>query len=141
MKTRTLLSTAALAIVALALTIPAVGQTSTSWKITLHGADARNTGVAEYSTNAELFSKFSVDTVTPDVVTGRKLDVFVGPSSSANEPYGKLVGIITVDRGAGAMVLSGAKLPPVREGTTVSIVEHEGASVNGGDSLLMKGTF
>ncbi len=141
MKIKTLLSTAVLAIVALALTVPAVGQTaSITWKIDLHGPSIRNTGTAEYFTGASLFSKFSVDTVTPSLVNGTKLDVFLGPATSTNEPYGKLVGVIEVDGGFGAMVLSGAKTPSVRKGTTVSIVEHDESSVVG-ERLIMKGTF
>jgi hypothetical protein len=141
MKTRTLISATVLSIVALALTVSAVGQSaSVTWKIALHGANIRNTGTAEYFTNAQLFSKFSVDTTTPDLADGIKLDVFLGPSTSTNEPYGKLVGVIDVDGGFGAMVLSGARTPVVRKGTTVSIVQHDESSVVG-ERLVMKGTF
>jgi hypothetical protein len=141
MKVRTLFSAAVLSIIALAFTVSAVGQSaSITWKIDLHGASIRNTGTAEYFTNASSFSKFSVDTVTPSLRDGIKLDVFLGPSTSTNEPYGKLVGVIEVDGGFGAMVLSGAKTPAVRKGTTVSIVEHDESSITG-EHLVMKGTF
>ena len=140
MKVRTLVSAAVLSIVALALTVPAVGQASITWKIALHSANIRNTGTAEYVTHAQ-FKKFSVDTITPDLADGIKLDVFLGPSTSVNEPYGKLVGVIDVDGGSGAMVLNGPKTPVIRKGTTVSIVDHDESSAAGRGQLIMKGIF
>jgi hypothetical protein len=138
MKTRTLLSTVVLALVALALTVPAVGQ-SITWKIVLHGTNIRNSGTAEYVTAQ--FTKFNVESVTPSMADGTKLDVFLGPSTNPNEPYGKLVGIIDVDGGLGAMVLIGPKVPLVKKGTTVSVVEHVTDSEAGRESLVLKGIF
>jgi hypothetical protein len=136
MKTRTLLSTAVLAIVALALTVPAVGQTL-NWQIPLRGDNARNFGSADYSV-VKVARKFTVDTTTPTLADGTQLDVYIGPSTNPNEPYGKLVGTIDVDGGLGAMILIAARAPKVHDGTTVSIVEHL-QTIRG--DLLMKGTF
>jgi len=141
MKAKTMLGTALLSLVALALTVAAVGQASTTWKIALRGSSPRNSGSAEYFTGGQSFSKFSVDTVTPELANGIRLDVFLGPSTSTNEPYGKLVGSIDVDGGFGAMVLTGAKIPVVKKGSTVSVVEHDGSSAAGNENLVMRGTF
>jgi len=155
MKTRTLLSTAVLAMVALALTIPALGQslsgtgTSNRWQIGLYGPNVRNSGAAVYETskaslappaniNSKVVTKFTVETVTPSLANGSQLDVFLGPSTNPNEPYGKLVGIINVEGGVGAMILIGARVPTIEKGTTVSIVGHE-ESVAG--ELMLKGAF
>jgi len=56
---------------------------------------------------------------------GEKLDVFIGPSTNPREPYGKLVGTIDVSGGAGAMILTAAKVPGIVKGTTVSIVSRQ----------------
>jgi hypothetical protein len=155
-KIRTLLSTALLAIVSLALMVPAVGQSVSSpglgvhWQIALRGATARNSGTAEYFTfratvappstvkGGKLFTKFTVEAITPDLEDGSMLDVFLGPSTRADQPYGKLVGTIDVDAGVGAMVLIAAKVPVVQDGTTVSIVSHVATAR---ETLVMKGTF
>jgi hypothetical protein len=140
MKIRTLLSTAVLAIVALALTVPAVGQSSMTWKISLHGATARSYGTAEYfsADAAKASIRFTVETTTPSLVDGTKLNVFIGPATNPREPYGKLVGTIDVDGGVGAMILSAAKAPAVHDGTTVSIIE-QGETAAG--ERILKGTF
>jgi hypothetical protein len=136
MKIRALLSTTLLAVVALALTVPAVGQ-SLNWQIPLRGETARNSGSADYST-LKTSHKFTVDTLTPDLADGRMLDVFVGPGTNPKEPYGKLVGTIEVNGGLGAMILIAAKAPVVHDGTTVTIVEH-GETAAG--QVIVKGTF
>ena len=155
MKIRTLLSTALLAIVALALTAPAVGQSLSGpglaihWQIRLKSDTPRNTGTAEYDTfraavlppataNGKLVSRFTVETITPSLQDGTKLEVYVGPSTNVNEPYGKLVGFIDVDGGIGAMVLVAAKVPLIKDGSTVSIVEH-GETATG--QMILNGTF
>ena len=158
MKTRTLLSTAVLAIVALAFTASAVGQSPTPptppglgihWQIALTGATARDSGIAVYETfraslappataNGPVYKKFTVETVTPSVRDGEKLDVFLGPSTDPREPYGKLVGTIDVSGGFGAMILSAAKVPVIVKGTTVSIVSHQETAAG---ELILKGTF
>src|ERR1700722_19992366 len=141
MKMKTLLSTAVLAVVALALTAPAVGQSlrgpgmGVTWTAGLHGITARSYGTAQYETfratvappstaKGKLMSKFTVESVTPAIVDGTMLDVFVGPGTTAGEPYGKLVGTIDVEGGFGTMVLFAAKTPSVEIGTTVTIIEH-----------------
>jgi hypothetical protein len=136
MKLRALLSTTMFAVVALALTVPAVGQ-SLNWQIPLRSETARNSGSADYST-LKTSHKFTVETLTPSLADGAKLDVFVGPASNVKEPYGKFVGTIEVDRGIGAMILVAANAPLVRDGTTVTIVEH-GETAAG--VVIMKGTF
>ena len=155
MKTRTLLSTAVLAIVALAFTVSAVGQSQTPpglgthWQIALTGATARDSGIAVYETfraslappataNGPVYKKFTVETVTPSVRDGEKLDVFLGPSADPREPWGKLVGTIDVSGGAGAMILTAAKVPVIVKGTTVSIVSHQETAAG---ELILKGTF
>ena len=155
MKTRTVFSTAVLAIVALALTIPAIAQstangTSTRWQIGLTGATARTSGIADYTTSraalappatakGRLVVKFTVETISPDVADGGKLSVFLGPSTVPNEPYGKLVGSIDVNGGLGVMALIGAKVPHVQRGTIVTIV---GASPTPGEGqMMLQGTF
>jgi len=156
MKTRTLLGTALLAIVALALTVPAVGQSSLGgpgqgihWQVALRGETARNSGMAEYSTfrasllppsaaKGKILRKFTVETITPDLADGNKLDVYLGPSTVANEPFGKLVGTIDVDAGSGAMILIAAKVPTVRDGSTVTVTEH-GSTAK--ETVVMQGTF
>jgi hypothetical protein len=155
MKTRTLISTAVLAIVALALTIPAVGQnlrgtgSGIQWQIGLYGPNVRNSGAAMYEVdraslvpptgaNNKTITTFTVKTITPSLIDGTVMDVFIGPSTNPNEPYGKLVGTINVEGGLGAMVLIGAKVPAVEKGTTVSIIEHQ-ESLAG--QLVLKGTF
>ncbi len=150
MKLRTLFSTALLALVALALTIPAVGQSSITWKTTLRGVSTRNSGTAVYviekipglpTGTGQGFAKFTVDTITPDLADGTKLDVYLGPSTSSNEPYGKLVGVIDVDGGFGTLVLIAPRIPLVQKGTTVSIVGHGTSADRGMEDLVMKGTF
>ena len=137
MKIRTLLSTA-LILAALALT--AVGQTPSptpprstgltiNWQITLRGASADNWAIADYTfqlspsaKKTDAFTKFTVVAQTPGLRDGTNLNVFIGPSSTPEEPYGKLVGIIVVNGGSGAMVLTNAKTPTVQKGTTVTVV-------------------
>jgi hypothetical protein len=155
MKTRNLLSAAVLAVVALALTLPAVGQSvngngsSIHWLIGLNGTNPRNSGTAVYdktssgivpptSPKTKVVTTFTVQTVTPNLANGSKLDVFIGPATGVNEPYGKLVGIIETDGGLGAMVLIGAKTPSVDKGTTVSVVAHEESAAG---ELMLQGTF
>jgi len=137
MKIKTLLSTAVLAIVALALTVPAVGQ-SLTWQTPLRGNTASSFGSADYST-LKVTRTFTVVTTTPNVADGAKLDVFIGPTSNLREPYGKLVGTIEVEGGIGAMILISARAPVVHDGTTVSVVEHQETAAAG--ELVMKGTF
>lgn len=154
MKNLTLLSTAVIAIVALALTAPLVAQTASGpglgiqWQIALSGDTARNSGTAQYdsfratatppATVGKVFTKFSVETHTPEVADGGVLDVFLGPGSSPREPYGKLVGTIEVNGGNGAMILIAAKTPTIEKGSTVTVTSHQ--STAAGD-VLLKGTF
>jgi hypothetical protein len=155
MKMQTLLSSAVLSIVALALTAPAVGQSvkgpglTIHWEIGLKGPTPRNSGSAAYDTfrasltppataDGKLIRRFTVETITPELADGARLDVFLGPPTTANEPYGKLVGTIDVDGGAGAMILISAKAPFVEKGTTVVVVGH--GETAAGD-LMLKGTF
>jgi len=152
MKTRTLVGVAVL----VALAVLAVGQTASRsglglhWQIPLIGDTARNTGTAVYETfrataippataKGKLVSKFVVETLTPDLANGSKLEVYLGPGETGNEPYGKLVGVIDVDRGAGAMILIADKVPVIREGSVVSVISH--GDTAGRDNLLMQGTF
>jgi len=135
MKTRTLLSTAVLAIVALALTVPAVGQTL-NWQIPLRGETARNFGTADYVT-VKTAAKFSVEATVPSMEDGAKLEVFIGPPTNANEPFGKLVGVIDIDSGSGAMILIGAKAPSIHAGNTVLVVDHSTAR----GEVVLKGTY
>jgi hypothetical protein len=155
MKTRTLISTAVLAIVALALTIPAVAQNlggtgvGIQWRIGLYGPNVRNSGAAVYgidrtslapptSVNNKTVSTFTVKTITPSLIDGTNMDVFIGPSTNLNEPYGKLAGTINVQGGFGAMVLIGAKVPLVVKGTTVTVIEHQ---ENLAGQVVLQGSF
>jgi hypothetical protein len=156
MKTRTLLSAALLAIFALALAAPAVGQSlhnpglSIHWQIFLRGDAANTWAVAEYDVftvsiapsptpKEKLFTKFTVSAITPGVPDGTKLGVYLGPSTTPQEPYGKLVGVIEVSGGAGGMVLINAKAPSISKGTTVTVANIGPTPVR--RAIALQGTF
>jgi len=156
MKTRTVLSTAVLAIVALALAAPVVGQSlhrsglTIHWQILLRGDAANAWALAEYdaatasiapppSPKDKLFTKFTVSAITPGMPDGTKLGVYIGPSTNPHEPYGRLVGTIEVSEGAGGMVLLAAKVPAVRKGTTVTVANI--GPIPDGRTVILKGTF
>jgi hypothetical protein len=88
------------------------------------------------SPKEQIFSKFSVEAYAPQLPDETKLGVFLGPSTSIKEPYGKLVGIIEVQGGSGAMILVGAKTPVIKKGTTVAVtllspIPGQNATLNG----------
>ena len=153
MKTRMLLSTALVAIVALAMVVPTGGQfPSTSgltihWQIVLRGSSAADWASAEYTfqgptpsvKQAGGYAKFTVEAVTPGLPDGSKLGVFIGPTTSPAEPYGTLVGTISIEGGSGALVMFGARVPTVQKGTTVTVVYTHTAP--NGENRTLKGTF
>jgi len=147
MKTRALLSTALIAIVALAIAVPAVGQGLTiHWQIALRGNSAADWASAEYTFQASpsskhvvTFSKFTVEAMTPNLPDGTRLGVFIGPSTSPDKPYGRQIGTISIEGGSGAMVMYGAKVPTVRKGTTVAVVYTD--RVPNGNNITLKGKF
>ncbi len=154
MKVKLLVTTALLAIVALALSAPAVAQSlkgpglGITWQVALVGSTPHNSGTAIYETFratiapppalGKTLSKFIVETTTPTLSNGTKLDVFLGPGTTANEPYGKLVGTIEVDGGVGAMILIAAKVPTIEKGSTITVVEHGDTAA--GEPIL-RGSF
>jgi hypothetical protein len=156
MKMKNLLSTAVLAMVALALALPALGQSLNGpglglhWQIALSSPTPRNSGTADYdtfratavppATAGKFIRKFIVETITPDVADGGRLDVYVGPGTTANEPYGKLVGTIEVQGGVGAMMLISASVPVIEKGTTITVVGH-GETPGAAENLVLKGSF
>jgi hypothetical protein len=90
------------------------------------------------SVNNKTVSTFTVKTITPSLIDGTNMDVFIGPSTNLNEPYGKLAGTINVQGGFGAMVLIGAKVPLVVKGTTVTVIEHQ---ENLAGQVVLQGSF
>lgn len=159
MRTRTVLSTALLAIVALVLAAPVVGQSPTPrgsgltihWQIFLRGGETANSWAqADYDAftasiappptvkGDQVFTKFVVTAVTPYAADGTKLGVFIGPSTTSKEPYGKLVGLIEIGAGSGGMVLVDAKTPIVQKGTTVTITNIGPIPDK---RVMLKGTF
>jgi hypothetical protein len=155
MKTRTLLGTALLAIFALALAAPAVGQSlhgpglTIHWQTFLRGDAANTWALAEYdaftasiapspSPKDTLFTKFTVSAITPGMPDGTKLGVYLGPSTNPQEP-GKLVGVIEVSGGAGGMVLLNAKAPAISKGTTVTVANI--GPIPFGHVITLQGTF
>jgi hypothetical protein len=156
MKTKAVLSTAILVVVAFALTAPVVGQNlhgsglTIHWQIFLRGDSVNTWALAEYdaftpsiapspSPKETVFTRFTVTATTPALENGTKLGVFLGPSTGVNEPYGKLVGIIDVNDGAGGMVLIGAKVPTIQKGTTVTVTNI--GRIPNRPFMVLKGTF
>jgi len=133
MKSRTLFSLALLTLIALGLSATAVGQTESyiHWQIVLRGETANTWAMADYAILRpsvapspianDTFAKFSVEAVTPGLPDGTQLGVFLGPSIDPKAPYGKLVGVINISGGTGAMIRFAAKLPAVHIGTTVTV--------------------
>jgi hypothetical protein len=156
MKAKTLLSTALLAIFALALAAPAVAQSlhgpglTIHWQTFLRGDAANTWALAEYdaftasvapspSPKDTLFTKFTVSAITPRLLDGTKLGVYLGPSTNPQEPYGKLVGVIVVESGVGGMVLIDAKAPVITKGTTVTVTNI--GPIPFGRALTLQGSF
>jgi len=153
---KTLLSIFSIAVVATLLAVPTVAQTDTfiynppgfyiNWVIGLNSPNANGgSGIAEYyiatpsiqhtpspsPKGAKVFAKLAVecDYITfPDL---SPLYVFVGPGTSPNEPYGKLLGQMQVN-GRSATWLS-LRPPVVKKGTTVTVV--------GKGVVIMQGQF
>ena len=151
MKSRMLIGLAVLTLLALGLSAPAVSQTEWNihWQIIMRGEMANTWAVAEYAVlrpsadptpiPQHTFTKFSVEAVTPGLPDGTQLGVYLGPSIDPKEPYGKLVGVINISEGTGAMVRFGAKVPVVRIGTSVTV-----ANLNptpGQPPVVLKGKF
>jgi hypothetical protein len=146
-----------LALAVLVVPTPAVGQNpgfglGIHWQILLGGEAAKAWALADYdvlsvpaapqpvtSRTLPLYKKFTVEATTPGLPDGTKLGVFIGPSTSANEPYGKLVGIIDVREGAGGMILLAGRVPSVHKGTTVT-VDILGSTPTS-EHLILTGTF
>jgi hypothetical protein len=103
--------------------IPHSAGLSIHWRITLRGTSAANWASAEYTFLAPPpqankhfdSSKFIVEAYTSQLPDGTKLNVFIGPSPTPSQPYGKLVGTIVVSGGSGALVLFDARTPMVFE--------------------------
>jgi len=153
MRMKTLVITAVLAISALALTAPAVAQSSATVHLTttLRGAAISDgSGTADFIiaksslgpsavAKNKVVTRFSVVVESVSAADNSILDVFVGPATSANEPFGKFVGRIRLEGGTGALLQVGAKAPAVAQGTTVTIVEHAGITAEG--RIVQQGTF
>lgn len=153
MKMRTLLITTVLAISGLALTASAVAQTSATVHLTttLTGAAisdgsgsadfviARTSDAPPAVAKNKVVTKFSVVVESVAAADNSILDVFVGPAISANEPFGKFVGRIQLEHGAGALLQVDAKAPAVTQGTTITVVEHSGLTAEG--RVILQGSF
>jgi len=153
MKMKTLLMTAVLAISGLALTAPAVAQSSATLHLstTLNGAAisdgsgsadfiiAKSTPAPSAVAKSKVVTKFSVVVESVTAANNNILDVFVGPATSTNEPFGKFVGRIHLEGGAGALLQVDAKTPAIRQGSTVTVVDHAGATAEG--RVVLQGTF
>jgi len=149
MKARTLAGIVLLTLVALVLSAPAVGQTDIHWKIFLSGPVADTFATAEYDVllaTAEppstgrgivMVKRFTVEAVTPRLPDGIRLGVFLGPAIDPKDPYGKLVGVIEIKGGIGAMALLTADCPTVRQGTSVTLTSVD----TPGQVLFLSGKF
>ena len=127
-----------LAVVALAAGVPAVGQDTANSGVSIHltaqlqsPAIGSGSGKAEYlavrdtirGSKGPWHTRFTVECYSMAPQDGNKLDVFLGPGKSANEPYGKYVGSITIQKdGSGALILVSAEAPVVRDDTTVTVL-------------------
>jgi hypothetical protein len=150
---KTLLGISLLAIVSLALLAPAVAQDTpgltSTWTIALATPTPDSgEGTAQFITFIEPtptplpaptpirhgFTRFIVQCDYVKLPNLTPLDVYVGPGTTPNEPYGKLVGRMHVVNGSGSLLLSAARAPFVTKGTTVSVMTHEG-------TMIMSGRF
>ena len=150
---KTFLSISLLAIVATMLAVPTVAQLPGPtpgpppgfylyWNITLHSpTPGVAVGTAQYYIakptlrqpptpgGVEVYSRLSVVCEYFNYPDLTSLDVCVGPSTSPNEPFGKLVGQMQVKGGSATMLT--ARPPAVTKGTTVTIVNKGAAIMQG----------
>jgi hypothetical protein len=141
---KTLLSTFSLAVVAILLAVPTVAQTATpiynphpgfyvNWIIDLHAATPEGgSGTAQYyiakstlahpPTPEKIVTKLMVECEYLRYADLTPLDVFVGPSHSPSEPFGKLVGQMQVNGGSATFLT--ARPPVINKGNTVIIVRN-----------------
>jgi hypothetical protein len=153
---KTLFSILSIAVVAILLAVPTVAQTDTfiynppgfyvNWVISLNSPNVNGgSGTAQYfiatpslhhtpspsPRGEKTYAKLAVECeylTFPDLTP---VYVFMGPGQSPNEPFGKLLGQMQVNKGS-ATFLS-IRPPVVKKGTTVTIV-HDGVAI-------MQGTF
>lgn len=150
-KPRTLLNFALLVLVGLSMSAPAASQTESyiHWQAMLRGETANTWALAEYAilkpvvapspVANDTFVKFSVVAVTPNLPDGTQLGVFLGPPTDLKDPYGKLVGVINIKGGTGAMIRFSAKVPAVRLGTPIAVVDMN--PVPGTHQTVLQGKF
>lgn len=146
---KTLLSISLLVLVSLALLAPAVAQDTpgliSTWTIALAAPTPDGgEGTAQLITSIEPtptptpirngFTRFIVLCDYVKLPSLAPLDVYVGPGTTPNQPYGRLVGRMHVVNGSGSLLLSSARAPFVTKGTTVSVMTHEG-------TVIMTGRF
>jgi hypothetical protein len=152
---KTLISTLSLAVVAILLAVPTVAQTATpiynphpgfyvNWIIGLHAATADGgSGTAQYyiarsmlahpptPRGEKIVTKLTVECEYLRFADLTTLDVFVGPSQTPSEPFGKLVGQMQANGGSATLLT--ARPPVINKGNTVIIVRN--------GVVIMKGEF
>jgi hypothetical protein len=151
---KTLFSILSIAVVAILLAVPTVAQTDTfvynppgfyvNWVINLNSPNVTGaSGIAEYyiatpsiqhkpspgPKAAKVFARLSVECEYLTLPDLSPIYVFVGPGTSPNEPFGKLVGQMQVNGGAATWL--SIRPPVVTKGTTLTVVRKGVAIAQG----------